>query len=946
MLLFACTYANSQVLPFKTYSIKDGLISKDITATIRDDKGLLWVGTPFGVNWFDGKNFYPPHLELKTGQLYVTNFYKDREGMIWILTFYNGLYRFKNNQFTNYLPAKMLETNANNIFDMVQVDKNRYLVATDQNVYWFDGSTFTLFDSTRAELHAQFTSIAHLSDGSILFGNDHGIFWYQFKNNRWTYHSKILEDHAINDLFSDGDNLWISTNKGLLFYKQPHMLSSAPSQIYLPKQSIGNITKDIKGGIWLGASGNICHLKNEQLTVYTQANGIPPHIKNIFCDQESIKWIATREGLCKLYKEHYQYDKLEKAGVNGLVTHLEKDKDDYLWLGTYNGLAKRTGTGYKAYTKVNGVNIGYVSWLHQSRNRQLYAGTGAGMIELKNDRIIPKHNIQTSVMYEDDSSVFWMGTISGKIFRYSHEKMKELQVDIQGSDFIDGIYKDNKGFLWIGYRGSGIKKYRIHQSTLELVKEFSTVTGFSDLRIRCAYPDKKGNIIFGTRTNGIFIFSTADDSKYWHINSKNGLSANWVKSIAIDENNQLYLATNNGINILSGRYDQPVISRLNIDDNNIPSEANFVLYDNKKIWIGMAGLISYDPSKDVNSKTAPPVFLTQISIDGQPDSSFIPYSKTIHTLRLNYKQHIIAFEFAGIHLKEEINLRYRFMLQGQDNDWGPATDRNYVSYNLLPGNYIFKVQAQSDNGKWSTLPAMLSFTIAKPFWLTDWFFVLCTLLFSSFLYVLYLYRLQHALKLEKLRSRISTDLHDDIGSTLSSISILSDMTLNEQNKKQSAEMVQEIRTSSISLMEKMDDIVWSINPKNDSLENLMLRIKRFASRLFEAKDIDYSITIDESIKKVRLSMEYRQHIYLILKEAINNLVKYSAGTQALIIVKYESDLLKVTIKDNGKGFDQGKVSYGNGLLSMQNRSKWMKGELTITSLVDEGTTVFLKVKIK
>ncbi|HZI52301.1 MAG TPA: two-component regulator propeller domain-containing protein [Chitinophagaceae bacterium] len=944
-LLFCGIYAHAQLLPFTTYSVKDGLISKDVTSTIRDDKGLLWVGTPFGVNWFDGKKFFAPDMELKTGQLYVTNFYKDSDGSVFILTFYNGLYRFKNNRFTNHLPVAMLEATANNIFDMVEIDKNRYLLATDQNIFWFNGSTFSLFDSSRSDLKVQFTSIAYLADKSIVFGNNHGLFRYRFENDRWIFHSKTLQDHVINDLFSKGDDLWIATNKGLLLYKSPFPLAADPSHTYLPNKNTGNITRDSGDGIWLAVSGNICHLSDDQLTTYTPANGVPPIIKHIFCDRENIKWIATGEGLYKLYKEYYQYDKLEKAGVNGVVTRLEKDRDGHLWIGTYDGLAKKTGTGYKPYVKADGKNIGYVSWLHQGRDKKFYAGTDAGMVEIKNDMIIPRQNIQTAVMYEDDSSVFWMGTVKGRIFRYCNEKLEEVQADKLHPDFIDGIYRDKKGFLWVGYRGSGIKKYRVQHKKLIPIKEFSAATGFSDLRIRCAFPDKTGNIIFGTRTNGIFIFSTTDDGTYWHINSKNGLSANWVKSIAIDENNRLYLATNNGINILSGNYDKPVIDHLNIDDNTIPSETNFILYDDSKLWIGMTGLLLYDPAKDKKDKTAPPVYLTQLIINGQPDSSFIPYSMPTRALKLDYDQNIIAFEFAGIYLKEEVTLQYRYMLEGQDQGWSLPTDRTYVSYNLPPGHYVFKVQAKNNKGEWSARPAAFSFSIAKPFWLTSGFIVLCTLLVASLLYWLYRYRMQHALKLEKLRSRISTDLHDDIGSTLSSISILSDMTLKERDHAQSAEMVQEIKTSSISLMEKMDDIVWSINPKNDSLENLMLRIKHFASKLFEAKDIDYIIEID-ALKEVKLSMEYRQHIYLILKEAINNLVKYSDGTQASIKVKYENDYLKVMVIDNGKGFDQQKPNQGNGILSMRNRARLMKAELLISSPVDNGTIVFLKVKIK
>jgi signal transduction histidine kinase len=217
---------------------------------------------------------------------------------------------------------------------------------------------------------------------------------------------------------------------------------------------------------------------------------------------------------------------------------------------------------------------------------------------------------------------------------------------------------------------------------------------------------------------------------------------------------------------------------------------------------------------------------------------------------------------------------------------------------------------------------------------------------SILFYFLYQERIKQVLKVEKLRSRISSDLHDDIGSTLSSISILSDIAIQERNRRESKQMVKEIKDNSVMLMEKMDDIVWSINPKNDSLENLMLRIKRFASRLFEAKEIDYKIIIDENVKHARLSMEHRQHIYMILKEGVNNIIKYSSATEASIIVKFEKDLLNITISDNGIGFEREKILYGNGLLNMEERASIMKADLSILSTAGKGTTIILNTKIK
>ena len=156
----------------------------------------------------------------------------------------------------------------------------------------------------------------------------------------------------------------------------------------------------------------------------------------------------------------------------------------------------------------------------------------------------------------------------------------------------------------------------------------------------------------------------------------------------------------------------------------------------------------------------------------------------------------------------------------------------------------------------------------------------------------------------------------------------------------------EINDSSINLMEKMDDIVWSINPRNDSLENLLIRIKRFATALFEAKNIDYNIGIQENINRIKLHMEYRQHIYLILKEAINNLVKYADASKADIDVSFNGGVLTIRIQDNGKGFIKQEYFTGNGMLSMKNRAELMQASLEIDSKPNQGTIVILHIKIE
>lgn len=203
--------------------------------------------------------------------------------------------------------------------------------------------------------------------------------------------------------------------------------------------------------------------------------------------------------------------------------------------------------------------------------------------------------------------------------------------------------------------------------------------------------------------------------------------------------------------------------------------------------------------------------------------------------------------------------------------------------------------------------------------------------------------LQH--RMQHIRNKIAQDLHDDIGSTLSSISILTDLALRENSSAQTIETMNEIKDSSMMLMERMDDIVWSINPRNDSLENLLVRVRHFATTLFEAKGIEYTIDIEKNLSEVHLPMDYRQHIYLILKEAINNLVKYAHATEAFLQVTFDHECLTLTVRDNGCGFDPAVPPAGNGLIGMQRRAALMNAQLSIRSAPGEGTCIGLRVGV-
>ena len=948
ILTLCVNNAFAQLLPFKHYRSKDGLISDKVSAVIRDQKGLLWVGTDFGVNWYDGNRFVKPDIQLRTGQLYVTNFFKDNQSNIWVLSFYNGIYKFENGRFINFLPdSSRLESNANTALDMIQYDQTRFIVATDQNVYWFDGNRFSEFDPQNPRLNTQITTITTIGNQWILFAHPHGLFVYKNDHDHWLFFGEFFKELEINKILVADEEIWLATRKGLYMFEQiENLIKQKPSRSLFATTLVTDVYENkTTGDLWVTAD-QLYKLHGTEIKKYTTANGLVAVPGKIYIDKEEIIWMCSGKGLTKMAKPYYVFYDLRKGPSHSMINAMAYDDENNLWLGTYDGFGCKSPNYFSAHRSIHGKKIGYVPWIQHTKKYGLLAGSTLGILSVKKDDMTVKYPVQTSKAFEDDEGILFTGTVDGKVYKIENERLSELTIKPFLGDFIDALYKDRFGYLWIGYRTNGVRKYAMNGDECMLVKEYSNNTGYKDLRIRCCYADKKGNLVFGTRTNGLFVISLNDNRRVWRIGSAQGLSGNWIRNINEDAQGTLYLATNQGLNLLSGNYDRPFIRKVNLLNEEVDEQTTAIIIEPHNVMVGTEeGLIEYYPQIDNNRSSPPVMFITEISINGKMDSLLPPYL-SYGEKKLAVGDNLIAFGFTGVNLKDHLPLQYRYKLEGHDDDWVYARERNFVSYHLTPGSYVFKAEARNSFGQWSSRPATFAFLIPAPFWSRWWFIGGVILLLAIFLFLLYRYRVHQALKLERLRHRISTDLHDDIGSTLSSISILSEIASRETNGLQSGNMMQEIKHSSVSLMEKMDDIVWSINPNNDSIENLMLRIKRFASKLLEAKDIDYTIDIAPSIQKIKLDMESRQHIYLIMKEAINNQVKYSNCTRSYIGVRYDQNHLQIEITDNGQGFNDHACPQGNGMLSMKSRAQVIGGVLEVITKPGEGTTILLQTKIK
>jgi signal transduction histidine kinase len=274
-----------------------------------------------------------------------------------------------------------------------------------------------------------------------------------------------------------------------------------------------------------------------------------------------------------------------------------------------------------------------------------------------------------------------------------------------------------------------------------------------------------------------------------------------------------------------------------------------------------------------------------------------------------------------------------------------GTGREARYTNLPPGEYRFVFQV-SNRGIWLDQESSIWLFIRPFFWKT-WRFITLVILVAGFiLFSVYRYKVRELLRLERLRTRIATDLHDDVGSTLSSISILSDILAQQIENPQSAKMLSTIGANAHKMLEKIDDIIWVVNPTNDRFQNLGLRIREFAIPLFESRNIQFEIRLDKQMNTLQLSMEVRRNIYLIAKEAINNAVKYADCASVKILFRQEHPGLVMEVTDDGKGFNPDGPTSRNGIKNMKLRASQINAVIEIRSAPGEGTQIVLRVNMK
>ncbi len=961
VLSTASMYA--QNLPGKKYTTSDGLIADRVTCAVQDEKGFMWFGTYFGISRYDGYSFTTIPLPAVQQNKYVATLAAAHGNVYAGLWFDGGLLEYSNGNVRAYaLPA---------------------------------GNNFKGNDVTALGVHPV--------EGMLVAGAGNAVF--HFANGKFKFLFALDSNFThvgIGCLSIDQQgNIWAGTVKGLVVYTNNHRLIrlSEKNIIYLREGSNGMMVVSGLGLEYQVEQFNATADSFILSKTIWKSNTALPIMQNSF-HQDKI-WIADTTNRLISITEDGKATVSSTEGISKNDIHfLYADRENNLWIATHTGVVKMSNLPalsyafpQKAFGSADISGNDSLLWITNSqslftlqhqrlqqvpefrppKNRDLFgrvfcdgkylwtSGWKGGLwrLQIEKDKIISSQyfkefentEIKVHQLVADPTGNVWIAGENGifyfrdgKIVNHFQPMLANGRLMFVVTLALDSVHTT----LWIGENGEGI--YKIHYSispagiTYTMLENINAKDGLDDGNIRSLLLDSKNTLWAGTRFGGIYHISRAAGKvKVQNVSRQAPLNCSRVTDIKEDQENNIWFATCNGVYRYSSQPDQ--WQWYNTANGLMDAEvfAHTISSGSKRVWaVSPSGITAV--SYGVQANLPPPIAnITRITVLGKNDTAAL-FNKGNFSYAADESS--IGFQFAGASYTDEKKVTYKYMLQGYDRQWSSPTQANTVNYvSLPPGDYVFKVLASSGNEQWSASPATFSFTITQPFYKRPWFlFALLCLLFTAF-YFFRMYRLNERLKVERIRSRISSDLHDDIGSTLSSISIISEGAIQEKNPVATRQMVREISENAQFLLDKMDDIIWCVNPRNDSFRELLLRIKKFSSSLFEAKGIDYDIVIDEGISDISLPMNYRQHIYLILKEAINNLVKYSDASYASINISQKGPHIEITVTDNGKGFDIHAVEDGNGLRNMKKRAQDMNAQLEINTNA-KGTRIFLATNIK
>jgi signal transduction histidine kinase/ligand-binding sensor domain-containing protein len=725
--------------------------------------------------------------------------------------------------------------------------------------------------------------------------------------------------------------------------------------------------------------------------------GDPPRIGAVYQQRGGALWVTCRDQLLRFDGAAFQlYSELPIRNKRMVWSILADDAGGGLWVGGRNALLRLSLQG-ATHDAADGLAPTGVDSLHAAADA-LYAVNGD---EPSFTRIIGSHYARTpfdvpaplDAALLDHTGGWWLAA-KGNVHRMTtpagHGPLRPAHVYSRGSELpgeARSLFEDAHGDVWIGTQApAALVRWVRAAGRFEVVgapgvfqpDEFvmafvqdrdgalwlglskGGLLRYSDGRLTAVpWPGAPGpplSSLFFDRAGGLWLASYGgglwrlDDphgapGRAVRYTTAEGLSSNYANALVDDAYGRLYVGTANGVDRLVLVPDTHAIVGYGLADGWTHEFVSAVLRDAAGVlWFGKpTGLVELHPAPE---QAAPSTRIVGLRISGDRDTvrSLDLGQRRTAVPDLAHDQNGVELAFSSIGHGELV--RYQYKLQDTDAEWKTTSERTITYARLAPGRYHFQVRALGSDGRPGQADE-IHFRILEPIWRRPWFLAAAALASGLLIAAVYRMRAARLIEVERMRTRIATDLHDDVGSSLSLIAILSEVVRRELDPGAAASRtLSDIAATSRELVDSLSDIVWAINPHRDRASDLSYKMRRFASDSLTPRNIQLVFEAREPAAPVALGPDVRRQVFLVFKEAVNNLVRHAECTRARVELAVDHATVRLAVEDDGRGFATGPASSGHGLMSMQRRARELWATLAVTSEVGRGTRIALEVPLR
>ncbi|MEK9137847.1 MAG: two-component regulator propeller domain-containing protein, partial [Bacteroidota bacterium] len=921
------------------------MLSNQINTLCQDSRGYLWIGTNVGVSVYDGTAFSSITSADGLSHNYVLAIAESRRspGTMWIGTLGGGVSRMKAGTFTTILPGTTLDEN----------------------------SVAALVEDSRGELWCgTYVGAFRIRDGRVMSVDaipERG-------------HTSIIESPDSNLYVGVNQSLYVRPARSEQFHR---VLLNVP-----PWARIRCLAVDNEGNVWVGSTDSLIIQVRGTSVIATKklAVGEPPWY--ILDDHEGGLWVCVKQCVLRIERKEFPTGKptCYTAGhgfQSNDVGPFLRDREGNLWFGSYsNGLSKLADQHIVTFGPISGVPAENQARVALDNTGRIWSASGDGLWEMWSEGTGVWHShihhmtrqgsaITPQAVLCDPKGNLWVMYGDSRIVQYatSHARtspstLRVLQEIAPGKHFPaetpQCFILDRHGLLWYSLQRVGVVIMDLSPEprTLIVLREEN---GLPDLAICALYEDRDGNIWFGGHHGGLAILPKGDwvGARLAKYTDKDGLPDNRVRSFLQDAQGRMWITTEyGGLAVFeNGRF-----RSLRPQPGTTSTAFRFITdHGGNRLWWGrgvpdegltegpfprfaftkeLTGLpvvpvgvsrngtmctitwrhvTVFEPSPVPKATLPPPIYITEVQVNGARAAPDTP-------LTLSYNQNNCVIQFVGLSFKDEKAVRYQYKLDGIDDDWSPPSPQRMVNYAALkPGSYRFTVRAINSSGDVSSSPAALVFTITPPFWQRWWFLALVVGAVVLATYLIVQVRARRLLEIERLRVRIASDLHDDVGSSLTRLAVQAQLLHEGVDTSNIQTKLGNISRMSSEVIGTMGDIVWSIDARNDTIGSLVDRMRDCCNALLAEQGIDFQFeTYGLDVHK-RIPVDVRQNIYLVLKEAVNNIAKYAQASMVTITLHNENNRFSMRISDNGQGLSAAKRLTGQGMHNMKMRADRIGG---------------------